>query len=564
MKKVLIALLLLLQHVGYGQTLFSHMDGFGTAIDKCSSPEVYCGTFDILCTGSSSSCSAASNANRWFRIGTPHYVSPTTIGIVADGSPDNEHGEKGRGEGIFTNFNFIPGKKYIINVGIKGMTAASGSFPTQSAAIKLYSGNQLEETIYNNVCCQEQYLWNFNTTDPTTFGTHNWDYWGNRPTQRNTNTTAVDLIGSIVPGVFWSGTTTNYSITYTVPTSGIPPTIFALQTYLNHSFYLGTSSIKNVVEFEIDYIKIEEDCSAISNFDYNYSTFNPLDVDFWPNTFAHPAGYDWQFGDGTTSSVAGLISHTYPTYGNYSASLQIGSCLRKRAKLCLNEPVVTNYIPGNTDGVEEIVGNTNDTRPCNPHFKVYGSSEKPWEIRLSFEGSHTGPNAFVVDWGDGTPTSSYTAPVSVAHAYPTSPLGGVIPGTYKICLTAVGRCTTCIDICIEDINEYPTDGGDGGFGGQGKSTQTNIVTQNEQLVLNGIMPNPASTVVALQIDGKTAAKAKIKVFDITGKVVLIKDAIIDEGKNKIELDIAQLTPGLYMIEVNTNFDSVLRSKFLKE
>src|SRR5690606_24875199 len=62
-----------------------------------------------------------------------------------------------------------------------------------------------------------------------------------------------------------------------------------------------------------------------------------------------------------------------------------------------------------------------------------------------------------------------------------------------------------------------------------------------------IFPNPVAEV--LQIEGLAAAKGKttLKIYDISGKVVLTKEAVTG---NQTEMNVANLNKGIYFIEIS--------------
>ncbi len=78
-----------------------------------------------------------------------------------------------------------------------------------------------------------------------------------------------------------------------------------------------------------------------------------------------------------------------------------------------------------------------------------------------------------------------------------------------------------------------------------------------------IFPNPAQNEVNIDFILSSSKSVEIKMFDITGKLVLSNNFEGNEGLNKNVLDISQLNKGIYMIECNDG-EQVKTSKILIE
>ncbi len=103
----------------------------------------------------------------------------------------------------------------------------------------------------------------------------------------------------------------------------------------------------------------------------------------------------------------------------------------------------------------------------------------------------------------------------------------------------------------------------------GKETYTSIVMLKGQkpatLQLSRIYPNPASAVLNLLITAPANDKISIVVTDIAGKTVMQRSSEIFTGDNKLELNVARLQSGSYMIKVVSEGGSQTSvSKFVKQ
>lgn len=85
-----------------------------------------------------------------------------------------------------------------------------------------------------------------------------------------------------------------------------------------------------------------------------------------------------------------------------------------------------------------------------------------------------------------------------------------------------------------------------------------IVATAEQLA---VYPNPASASVNVRYEFQSAAKARITVYDMSGKVVYTEEPMqVAAGEKVYTINTAQFGAGLYMVELSVN-DSKLVSKF---
>ncbi|MBL0103441.1 MAG: T9SS type A sorting domain-containing protein [Bacteroidetes bacterium] len=68
-----------------------------------------------------------------------------------------------------------------------------------------------------------------------------------------------------------------------------------------------------------------------------------------------------------------------------------------------------------------------------------------------------------------------------------------------------------------------------------------------------VYPNPASKSFTIQLQSEFASKVRIRLTDITGKVVLEKNETIAAGENTIAVHSENLTNGIYILEVTDKF-----------
>ncbi len=66
----------------------------------------------------------------------------------------------------------------------------------------------------------------------------------------------------------------------------------------------------------------------------------------------------------------------------------------------------------------------------------------------------------------------------------------------------------------------------------------------------------------LQFENLKNEKGVYSITDATGRVILQKDFLISSGKNMLNVDISDLTAGIYLITLNTS-DTTVAKKFVR-
>lgn len=78
-----------------------------------------------------------------------------------------------------------------------------------------------------------------------------------------------------------------------------------------------------------------------------------------------------------------------------------------------------------------------------------------------------------------------------------------------------------------------------------------------------LFPNPASDATVLKVSSLKAMDAKVVVYNALGAVVSEKAIVISEGKNKIDLDINNLSSGVYFTQIKMGNNSVTKKLVVK-
>ncbi|MGZ5243795.1 MAG: T9SS type A sorting domain-containing protein, partial [Bacteroidia bacterium] len=74
---------------------------------------------------------------------------------------------------------------------------------------------------------------------------------------------------------------------------------------------------------------------------------------------------------------------------------------------------------------------------------------------------------------------------------------------------------------------------------------------NNVFSIGEVYPNPASSMVTVPVNMKTAAQVSLKVIDMLGKTVSVENnATLGAGNANLTLDVANLKAGIYFCQVN--------------
>jgi hypothetical protein len=84
-----------------------------------------------------------------------------------------------------------------------------------------------------------------------------------------------------------------------------------------------------------------------------------------------------------------------------------------------------------------------------------------------------------------------------------------------------------------------------------------------QLAIAELFPNPATSDLNLVVSSPSAMNATVKIYNMTGVVVMTTNAALNSGKNDIKLNAADLAAGVYNVTVTTNAGN-LNARFIKQ
>lgn len=114
-------------------------------------------------------------------------------------------------------------------------------------------------------------------------------------------------------------------------------------------------------------------------------------------------------------------------------------------------------------------------------------------------------------------------------------------GNYQVQITFINNCSNIsvpYNVTSIGVNEFELDKG------------------------LSVFPNPANKTITLTIFGNNQRDAQIKVINAAGQVVMLQAETLAAGRHQMELNVADLRSGLYIIEVNDG-NKVLSEKLTK-
>jgi hypothetical protein len=144
-------------------------------------------------------------------------------------------------------------------------------------------------------------------------------------------------------------------------------------------------------------------------------------------------------------------------------------------------------------------------------------------MTITFTNTSQKAVTYMWDFGDGTNSTD----MNPVHLYTAT-------GMYNVCLTATGECdenTTC-----QMVRAW------NGVGINENNGANNI----------SIYPNPASNLLTIEADGVNGNVMSVEISNISGQIVMNSQLNDFNGYAKEQLDISELTKGVYFVKIYTN------------
>ncbi len=253
-------------------------------------------------------------------------------------------------------------------------------------------------------------------------------------------------------------------------------------------------------------------CNA--NFTYQSS---PAGGYFFTPTGTGNVSWSWNFGDGTTSSLANP-NHVYAQGGTYQVILTV---VNSAGLSCTSLQTI-------------VVGNT---LSCSANFAIYPDSTQQHTyigVNLAYG---NGPLTYTWTWGDGT---------SSTGAYPSHTYAG--PGTYTICLfiADANGCTdsTCYSFSLLRMQS-------------GVPITINVVPNNTGVAESisnkevTVFPVPARDQVQIRFTAQKQEVINVRLMDLAGRLVFTSpQSTLDAGEHTLTVPLNDIPSGAYVVEIN--------------
>jgi len=101
----------------------------------------------------------------------------------------------------------------------------------------------------------------------------------------------------------------------------------------------------------------------------------------------------------------------------------------------------------------------------------------------------------------------------------------------------------------------------------GRSKLSNIILIRSDkpavLTINGMFPNPATTMLNLMVGSPARDKISVVITDISGKTVMQQSLIVETGNNTLPVNISTLAGGTYIVKMISSDGEVTTGKFVK-
>jgi len=181
-----------------------------------------------------------------------------------------------------------------------------------------------------------------------------------------------------------------------------------------------------------------------------------------------------------------------------------------------------------------------DANGCIAIIPVVVSEPLPITDTISStDDNGTGNGTATINVLGGTPSYTYLWDDSLAQT--TATATGLYTGLYHVTVTDANGCTIVDSVYV-------------------------IITGISLEIINNsfnLFPNPANTLINLNISTNISEEITIIIYNNIGDVVLRKDILLSSGNNSHTFDVMQFTSGLYFVKLQKNND-ISYIKFIKK
>jgi PKD repeat protein len=261
--------------------------------------------------------------------------------------------------------------------------------------------------------------------------------------------------------------------------------------------------------------------------------YDPLHVHFYDASFGAVQSWNWNFGDGTTSTEQNP-AHTYAQEGEYTVTLAI-----ETLDGCESEVSFLIYVGNDTPWNPEL--------DCQALFFPLPDSLGGTGLHfLDLSYSVTPIASWNWNFGDGTSSNEQNP----YHQYAQ-------PGEYTVTLSITSApdslgnpvCNSEISFVINTEDPWNFNAQTPSLGRAAAITAVNDPKSVfEQMTL---VPNPAISETNVLLESAKALEAQIRVTDLNGRTLQLQQQSVQAGANRIRVDVSKLPAGMYLLEVRS-------------
>ena len=164
----------------------------------------------------------------------------------------------------------------------------------------------------------------------------------------------------------------------------------------------------------------------------------------------------------------------------------------------------------------------------------------------------------------GTTNVSLSATGGTAPYTFTGSTTNVTAGTYTYKVTDVNNCSDTKTITITQPTQKRIKKR---YRLYTASKSTNLAMSpkfTEKMSTGNIFPNPASNELILQLNDDWSGKAQMQIYNSLGVSVYQESINKTAGYFQLKINVSKLSPGLYIIKINSNSNYTLTLKFIKQ
>ena len=265
-----------------------------------------------------------------------------------------------------------------------------------------------------------------------------------------------------------------------------------------------------------------------ATYSYYQDSTNANTIYFNGQTLNAPGSIiSWDFGDGLVSTGNNYVTHTYSQPGIYNVCLGYFDIIKN----CFTTFCDVVYVGS---GV---------TPNCSAEYKMFMI---PDSVTLGanviyFSSIYQSPTSiYNWDFGDGTYAS---------NSFTTHDFNG--DGVFDVCLTIYDFPQNCSDtVCkrVEIMN--------GGMRILG-------INNSENISINNLYPNPTDGISYLTLNCKLPSNAKVNIYSLDGRLISQSNKELSQGENNITLDVTNIEPGMYFVEITSKNERVTAKLMIK-